>query len=153
MLIGACLVTSPNYITSCSGSSGYCTARLPLSPFSILRRKPGMRRPGGIVDTFGTTPVNITSMHCAARTPSPSWPPSTHPPTSVHSDPISARLPPHLLPHYRSTLQDNPRGFNTELLRLCGVDVDPAAADAAYAATRDAVAQMAAAAAAEEAEG
>ncbi|CBN79068.1 conserved unknown protein [Ectocarpus siliculosus] len=48
---------------------------------------------------------------------------------------------------------DNPRGFNAELLRLCGVDVDPAAADAAYAATQDAVAQMAAAAAAEEAEG
>ncbi|CAM9101602.1 unnamed protein product [Scytosiphon promiscuus] len=44
---------------------------------------------------------------------------------------------------------DNPRGFNAELLRLCGVDVDPAVADAAYASTQDAVKEMAAAAAAE----
>lgn len=48
-----------------------------------------------------------------------------------------------------SPSQDNPRGFNAELLRLCGVDVDPAVADAAYASTQDAVKEMAAAAAAE----
>ena len=49
----------------------------------------------------------------------------------------------------RRRYQDNPRGFNAELLRLCGVEVDSAAGDAAYAATQAAVADMAAAAAAE----
>ncbi|CAN0390481.1 unnamed protein product [Pylaiella littoralis] len=44
---------------------------------------------------------------------------------------------------------DNPRGFNAELLRVCGVEVDPAAANAAYAATQTAVEEMAAAAAIE----
>lgn len=140
---------------------GGTSSRLPSNPVLHFAAEPGMRRPGGTCRHIWPT----ASFHCYCRehhdhallwrknsvTPLATF----HPPSYIRPQRPNQRSfpPPCTCPTTDSTMQDNPRGFNAELLRLCEVAVDPAAADAAYAATQDAVAKMAAAAAAEEAEG